>query len=470
MKKNKSQRPLRVLYVSSELTPLAKAGGLADVVGFLPKELAKECHVDIKMVLPKYKNYDIKQFPAEEIIKEIKIPFPNNKVRKLSIWKTNLPDTIVPIYLVDMPDCFTGDNVYNHDVKGFTMQFPYYYLCWVALMFIKIIDWRPDVIHVHDGMVGILPKWLKVNFADDKFFNEIASVFTIHNLQYQPFIKNEHIKYLGLKRKNFRKVKRFLKKDEINIMAEAIDNADIINTVSPTYAKEILTKKYGAGLQRLLKLHKKKFTGILNGMDYQNFDPRTNDDTPVKYWIDNLDKKVENKLILQKKLGLTQTPDLPLICVVSRIAKQKGLDLVEDVLKDLVDAGAQFVILGSGEKKIEKIFIKAEKENPKEIAAEMEFDADLAQTIYAGSDMLLMPSRFEPCGLSQIIAMRFGTIPIVRKTGGLADTVKDGHTGFVFKHYDKNAFLWAIRRAINIYYNQKDYWRKMQVNAMKKDF
>jgi starch synthase len=156
--------------------------------------------------------------------------------------------------------------------------------------------------------------------------------------------------------------------------------------------------------------------------------------------------------------------------VVSRLTAQKGLDLVEDVLKELVDMGAQFVILGSGSEKIEKIFIKAEKDNPKSIEAEMEFDANLAQTIYAGSDMLLMPSRFEPCGLSQIIAMRFGTIPIVRKTGGLADTVRDGYTGFVFKDYDKGAFLWAIRRAVDVYYNQKDYWRKMQIRAMKKDF
>jgi starch synthase len=205
-------------------------------------------------------------------------------------------------------------------------------------------------------------------------------------------------------------------------------------------------------------------------MDYSNFDPRTNGDTPVKYWIDSLDKKVENKLFLQKKFGLTQSPDLPLICVVSRLTEQKGLDLVEDVMKDLVDMGAQFVILGSGVEKIEKIFIKAEKQYPKSIEAEMEFDANLAQTIYAGADMLLMPSRFEPCGLSQIIAMRFGTIPIVRSTGGLADTVKDGHTGFVFRHYDKNAFLWSIRRAVDIFYNQKDYWRKMQINGMKKDF
>ena len=470
MNKIKYKEKLKVLYVVSELSPIAKAGGLGDVTGFLPKELSGEFHIDIKIVIPKYKNIDTQQYPVELIMKDIKIKLPNKRWQKISVWKTFLPETIVPVYLIDAPKFFPGENIYDHVIHGLTKQFPFYYLSRIALEILKVFDWRPDVIHCHDGMIGMIPKWLKILYIGNHFYRDIASVFTIHNLQYQPLINNDQIKYLGLKRRDFKKVQKFLRIDKINIMAEAIENADMINTVSPTYAREVLTKKYGARLSRLLKLYKSKFTGILNGIDYSNFDPRTNPDTPVKYWIDSLDKKVENKLILQKKFGLTQSPDLPLICVVSRLVRQKGLDLIEDVLKDLVDMGAQFVILGSGNEKIEKIFIKAEKQYPKAIEAEMEFDANLAQTIYAGSDMLLMPSRFEPCGLSQIIAMRFGTIPIVRKTGGLADTVRDGYTGFVFKDYDKQAFLWALRRAVDVYYNQKDYWRRMQILAMKKDF
>lgn len=469
MNKIKYKEKLKVLHIASELTPIAKAGGLGDVVGFLPKELAREFHIEIKIVLPKYKNYDAEKFPAELIMKDIIMKGFKDKPIKISVWKTYLPDTIVPIYLVDSNKYFPGNDVYDHVIEGMPKQTAFYFLSKVSLDLLKALDWRPDIIHSHDGMIGLLPRWVRSKNHDD-FFKNIANVFTIHNLRYQPRIDFKLLGRLGFKKKAFKETKEYFKEGKVNIMADALSNADFINTVSPTYAREVLTKKYGAGLQKLLKSQKNIFTGILNGIDYSNFDPRVNEDTPVKYWIDSLDKKVENKLILQKKFGLTQSPDLPLICAVTRISPQKGLDLVEDVLKDLVDMGAQFIILGSGVEKIEKIFIKAEKEYPKSIEAEMKFDANLAQTIYAGSDMLLMPSRFEPCGLSQIIAMRFGTLPIVRKTGGLADTVRDGYTGFVFRHYDKNAFLWVIRRAVDVYYNQKEQWRKMQVRAMKKDF
>ena len=458
MAKEKFKEKLKVLHIASELTPIAKAGGLGDVVGQLPKAIAQEYHIEIKIIIPKYQCIDTDYYKAERIIKDSKILMPNGCWQKMSFWKVFVPGTIIPVYLVDCPKYFQGKEVYDNKVGNLGESFPYFYLSWIALQFLKIIDWQPDVIHDHDGMTGLVSKWLRIKLTND-FYKTISSVLSIHNLKYQPILKQDQVKYVGLKRADFGKVKKILKSKDFNIMAEGIDNADMINTVSPTYAREVLTKKYGAGLHKLLKLHKHNFAGILNGIDYSDFDPRTNPDTPVKYWINTLDKKVENKMILQKKFGLTQSADLPLICVVSRLTPQKGLDLVEDVLKDLVDMGAQFVILGAGSEKIEKIFIKAEKENPKSIEAEMEFDANLAQTIYAGADML-----------SQIIAMRFGTLPIVRKTGGLADTVRDGYTGFVFKHYDKNAFLWAIQRAVDMYYNQKDYWRKMQIRAMKKDF
>lgn len=470
MAKIKYKDRLKVLHITSELTPLAKAGGLADIVGYLPKSMAKEFHMEIRIIMPKYKCIDYDKYPAELIMRDIKIKMPNGYWQKLSVYKTFLPDTIIPIYLIDAPKYFPGEGVYDHKIKDYNSAFPYFYLSKIALELIKCFDWWPDVIHCHDGMMGMTSKWLRTLYRENKLYKNITSILTIHNLNHQPAIGNAEVKYLGLKRRDFKALKKYVKKGKINIMAEAIENSDFINTVSPTYAKEILTKKYGAGLNKLLKHNKTKFTGILNGMDYSNFDPRTNEDTPVKYWIDTLDKKVENKLYLQKKLGLTQSPDLPLICVISRLFKQKGLDLVDDVMDDLVDMGAQFVILGSGAEKIEKMFIKAEKEYPKAVEAEMYFDANFAQTIYAGADMILMPSRFEPCGLSQIIAMRFGTIPIVRQTGGLADTVKDGYTGFVFRHYDKDAFLWAIRRAVDVYYNQKEYWRKMQIRGMKKDY
>jgi len=468
--KNRYKDRIRVLQVTSELTPIAKAGGLGDVVGQLPKELARSYRIELRVIMPLYKMLDLKNLEAVKIISGLRLPGPDGKPVKISVWKTFLPETIIPIYLIEAQEIFVGDNIYNHTSSKHSSSYAFYFLGKIALELIRVMDWQPDVIQCHDGMFGLVSKWLDTIYKKDPFYKKIASLFTIHNLNHQPIISTSNSKFIGLKKMDSRKIRKFLKTKDINVMAEAIETSDFVNTVSPTYAREVMTKRYGAGLSRLLRQNHKKFTGILNGFDYEDFDPRTNPDTPVKYWINNLDKKVENKLFLQEKLGLTQSADLPLICVVSRLTEQKGLDLIDEVLDDIVDMGAQFIILGSGSDKIEKIFVKAEKEHPKEIAAEIGFDANFAQTIYAGSDMLLMPSRFEPCGLSQIIAMRFGTIPIVRETGGLADTVKDGFTGFVFKHYDKNAFLWAIRRAVDIYYNQKDFWRKMQIRAMKKDY
>lgn len=461
---------IKLLFVTSELSPIAKAGGLGDVSGSLPKVLARDYHMEVRIVLPKYRLIDSEKYHPEEIINDIKIRLPNKKLKRISVYKTFLPETIIPVYLVDMPDYFVGDGVYNHGQQGRDRKIPFVYFSRVALELIKSMDWQPDIIHLQDWMVAMVSKWLKSTYSEQGFFKDIATVLTIHNIAPQGKLEYKQAKLVGLKRSELKEPFKFNRKKEINILGEGILNADMVNTVSPTYARELLTKKFGMGLQQLLKFRKKNFTGILNGIDYSTFDPRINPDTPVKYWLDSLDKKVENKLILQKRFGLTQSADLPLICAVTRLTSQKGLDLIDEVLKELIDMGAQFVILGSGKESIEKIFIKAEKKYPESIEAEMKFDANFAQTIYAGADMLLMPSRFEPCGLSQIIAMRFGTIPIVRQTGGLADTVRDGYTGFVFRHYDKNAFLWVLGRAVDVYYNQKEHWRWMQQNAMKKDF
>lgn len=458
-----------MLHITSELTPIAKAGGLADVVGQLPKEMARKFHIEMRIMMPKYKFLDLDKYPATQIIKELKVANPTGGWWKVSVWKTLIPETIIPVYLIENDEVFNGDAIYNHKLTEISNH-PFFFLSKVALELIKVMDWQPNVIHVHDGMMGLVPKWLKTIYKNDPFYQKIASVLTIHNLEFQPWINFDEVKTIGLKRSDFKKLAKFLKLKVANIMAEAIDSADMVNTVSLTYAKEVLTKKYGSGLYRLLRTKKKQFTGILNGVDYLHFDPRTNADVPVKYWINDIDKKTENKLYLQKKLGLTQSADIPLICVISRLTDQKGIGLIEGVLEELVDMGAQFVVLGSGGKIIEKIFVKAEKDHPKEISAQIGFDANFAQTIYAGADMILMPSQFEPCGLSQIIAMRFGTIPIVRDTGGLSDTVKDDVTGFVFNHYDKHAFLWAIRRAVDVYYNQKEHWKNMQIAGMKKDF
>lgn len=469
MKKNQIKEKLRILHVTSELSPIAKAGGLGDVVGSLPKALAKNFDVDIRIMLPLYKVIDCKKWQLDLIMEGIKVKLPNKEQTKINVFKTFIPNTEIPVYLLSLPKYFNGDSIYEHRSNGQDVHIPFIYFSKVAMEIIKAMDWRPDVINVHSWLTCMISKWLRTIYSKDQFFNNIATALTVH-VNSPGEMNFNQAKNLGLKRRDLKCSSKINGRKNISILGEGVLHSDMINTVSPTYAHELLTKKNNSILYKIFRVRKKHLTGILNGIDYSNFDPRTNPDTPIKYWIDTLDKKVENKLFLQKKFGLTQSADLPLICVVSRLTSRKGLELVDDVLKDLVDTGAQFIILGSGNEKIEKIFIKAEKEHPKEIAAEMYFDANFAQTIYAGADVLLMPSQFEPCGLSQIIAMRFGTIPIVRKTGGLADTVRDGKTGFVFKHYTKEDFLSAIRRAVDIYYNQKERWHKMQIEAMKKDF
>lgn len=455
---------LRVLFAASEITPFIKAGGLADVVGSLPKTLAEEYRLDIRIMVPRYPFLKPEDFDSELIVEEIKIKLPNRRSAKLKVYKTFIPETIIPVYFLDMPKDFTGESIYDHSDSAFV------HFSRAVLEVVRAMDWQPDVIHCHDWMTAIIPKWLKTTYKDSKFFSQTATVLTIHNVAFQGKLPFDRARTLGLKRKDVKEPFYQNGNSEINIMGEGILNAEMVNTVSPTYAGELLTKRFGSGMQNLLKTRQSNFTGILNGIDYQYFDPRHNFDTPVKYSRESLYNKTANKLFLQKKLGLTITGDLPLICAVTRLTNQKGLDLIEDVLRELVNMGAQFVILGSGEESIEKIFIKAEKKYPEAVSARMQFDAKFAQTVYAGSDMVLLPSRFEPCGLSQIISMRFGTIPIVRKTGGLADTVRDGYTGFVFNHYDKHAFLWALTRAVDVYYNQKSFWKRMQLRAMSKDF
>lgn len=472
---NKNRKKLKIAHITTELTPLAKAGGLGDIVGYLPKAIAKEYPTEMRIFMARYQTIDFDKYKAKLIIKELKVKMPDDKSwTKISVWKTFLPGTEIPIYLIDFPNFITGqEGIYLKNIGEGYKGAPYFLYVFISKVFLEVIkamDWHPDVVHYHDGFEGMISKWIKTIYKNEPFYRDIATVMTVHNLATQPKGDLKAAKHLGLKKRDFYRVSKITGKKQINLTAEAIDNADMVNTVSPTYAQEVLTKKYGAGLHKLLREHRNKFAGIINGIDYKDFDPRTNKDVPVNYGVTSLDKKVQNKLYLQKKFGLTESADIPLICAVTRLVGQKGLDLIDDVLKELVDMGGQFIILGSGWIDIEKIFIKAEKEYPKAVSAQMKFDANLAQTIYAGADMLLMPSRFEPCGLSQIIAMKFGTIPIVRKTGGLADTVKDGKTGFVFKDYKKEEFLKAIGRAVETYYNDKSHWRHMQIAAMHKDF
>lgn len=462
-------KSLKVAILGVEAAPFAKAGGLGDVVGSLPKALG-DIGIETKVFLPMYQFIKPEEWQLERLITDIQIQLPRGTRVRITVWRGFFPETLSPIYFIDMPRYFTGKEIYNNPKQGRAKSIPFLAFTKAAFETLKALDWQPDVIHCHDWMVAIGCKWLHTIYKDDPFFARTASVITIHNLAHQGIVGWYMTKFLGLTRNDFFVERQYCAFKGINLLASGIESADMINTVSPTYAREIMTPRYGAGLHRLMRNKKKRLFGILNGIDYTVFDPRHDQSLVQHYSWKSLDKKNGNKLELQKRFNLPVSADIPVVAIISRLTGQKGIDLVDDAIPNLMNLGAQFIILGSGSDKIEKIFTKAEKKYPQQVSASLEFDAELAQFVYAGADMLLMPSRFEPMGLSQIIAMRFGTIPIVRKTGGLADTVIDGKTGFVFKHYDANALIWAIRRAVDLWYNHKEVWRAMQKRAMKKDF
>lgn len=463
------KKNLKIAILAAEAAPFAKSGGLGDVIGSLPKALG-EIGVETKVFLPLYKLIKPEEWQLDRLIHDMRISLPRGTTARVSVWRGFLPNTLSPIYFLDMPRYFVGDGVYNHSQSGRNPTIPYLAFTKAVFEVLKALDWKPDVIHSQDWHTAMATKWLHTIYKDDPFFIGTASALTIHNMIFQGKVGWHMTKFLGLKRNDFFVERQFAKFKGINILAAGIEAADMVNTVSPTYAREIMTPRFGAGLHRLMRTKKKRLMGILNGIDYSVFDPMHDESLVKKYGVKTLSKKVENKLELQKRFGLPVSADIPLVAIISRLTPQKGIDLVDDAIPELVDLGAQFIILGSGSDRIEKIFIKAEKKYPEQVSASLDFDAELAQFVYAGSDMLLMPSKFEPMGLSQVIAMRFGTIPIVRKTGGLADTVKDGKTGFVFKHYDAAALIWAIRRAVDVWYNHKAVWQSMQKRAMKKDF
>lgn len=463
------QKSLKAAILAFEAAPYAKAGGLGDVIGSLPKALG-ELGIETKVFIPKFKFIDEQAWGLELLITKMQITLPRGTKIQVSVWRGFFPHTLSPIYFIDMPRYFTGKGIYDHNKIGRNPTIPCLAFTKAAFETMKALDWQPSVIHAHEWQTAMACKWLHTLYKEDPFFVQTASVLTVHNLAMQGNVGWHMTKFMGLTRKDFFVERQYATFKGINLLACGIEAADMLNTVSPTYAQEIQTVRYGCGLHKLMKTKKNRLQGILNGIDYTIFDPASDESLVTRYSYKNLEKKMDNKMELQRRFGLPISPEIPLVCIVSRLTAQKGLSLIDEALPKLMNLGAQFIILGSGSEKIEKIFIQAEKKYPQQVAASLEFDANLAQIVYAGADLLLMPSRFEPMGLSQIIAMRFGTIPIVRKTGGLSDTVQDGKTGFVFKHYDSNALEWAIGRALNIWYKDKKTWREMQIRAMKKDF
>jgi starch synthase len=457
---------VKVLFAVSECGPFAKSGGLADVAGSLPKEL-KNLGTDVRVILPKYGTI------SEDFKKEMK------KVKEFSVsvgWRNQycsieeLDHQGVTFYFVDNEYYFKRDGLYGYYDDG--ERFSYFNRA--VLEALAQLDFFPDVLHCHDWHTAMIPFLLRTEYYKRKGYGLIRTVFTIHNLQFQGIFPKEVLgDLLGLDNQAFhpRQLEFF---GNINFMKGALVAADKITTVSPTYKQEIQTIDYGEKLDGLLKTREEDLIGILNGIDEDFYNPATDPLIYQTFSTKSLRKKAVNKKEIQKLFGLPQNVTAPLMVMVSRLTKQKGLELIKCVLREILQEDVQVIILGTGDYEYEEHLRHAARIYPEKLKVYTGFNEELAHRLYAAADLFLMPSLFEPCGLGQLIAMKYGAIPIVRETGGLNDTVKAWNeftgegNGFSFRHFNAHDMLYTIRRAISFYHNQ-EVWDSIVKQAMKMD-
>ncbi len=461
---------LKILYVTAEMTPFAKTGGLADVAGSLPKALLELGH-DVRVLMPKYRliKGDFKyvtDFPVQ-----IENRTETCIVRKVDInHKVTGKKGSLPVYFADSYKYFDREGIYGHfdDAERFV------FFCKAALKMLPLIDFIPDIIHCNDWHTGPICLLLKERLKNDEFYSEISTVYTVHNLEYQGNFPSYVVNLLNVGYEVFTPEKTEFY-GMFSFMKTGLVYADVITTVSSVYAKEIQTPQYGERLEGLLQKRSADLFGILNGIDYEEFNPETDKSIEHNFGIDSFQDKKINKIALQKEIGL-QESNVPVVGLISRLSGQKGLNFIIDRIDEFMAKDLQFVLLGTGDDYYQDHFRRIAAKYPEKISVHLEFNTKLAQKIYAGSDMFLMPSRFEPCGLGQIISLRYGTIPIVRATGGLAETIIDYNAdtkrgnGFSFSNFSSDEMLDAIDRAITVYKEKPDEWDKLVVRAMKSDF
>ncbi len=460
---------LKVFFVSSEVVPFAKSGGLADVAGTLPFALAAE-GVDVRVCMPLYGCIGENYRKDMRFIKAIEIPLGWRK-QYCGIFEMDYKG--LKMYFIDNEFYFIAQHLYSYIHEDFEK---FAFFSKAALSILPDIDFRPDIIHVNDWQSAAIPVLLNAQFQDNEFYRGIKTVITVHNLLFQGVWDKRALEdVLGLDISYLTSDKLEYKGD-VNMLKGGLVYADAITTVSETYAQEIQTPEYGEGLDGLLRAKSAHLTGIVNGLSYEQYNPATDEGIYKMYNGRNfVSGKAYNKACLQKDLGLAQNPDCMLIGIVSRLTSQKGFDLIAQIIAELAKMDVQVALLGTGDAHFENMFSWYAKNYPDKFAAKISFDNNLAHKIYAGADAFLMPSRFEPCGLSQIIAMKYGCIPIVRETGGLKDTVKAYNeytgegTGFSFAPYDSHDLLKIINYAADTFKSKKA-WQHIIRQAMKADF
>lgn len=467
---------MKIAFAASEVFPFAKTGGLADVAGALPKDIALSGH-EIKVFMPKYNFVDEDKYNLKYCWEIGEIPIKVNGIlRFIHLHQANLPDSDVEINFIDCPHYFFRGQVYTNDPD----EGERFILFSEGMIEVLLrLKWSPDIIHCNDWQTGMLPLFVKYKYSRESLFNNTKFLFTIHNIGYQGIFPIETLTFEDINKELFYPGGPVEMFGNINFMKAGIVLSEIINTVSPTYAKEILTPEYGAGLENVLKTRAKDLYGILNGVDYNTWDPANDKLIPFRYNPQYLSGKIKNKTFLLEHFHLEYDQDVPLIAIISRLVSQKGFDIVADSINLLMKLNAQWIIIGSGEDKFEQLFNSLSHNFRDRVAVYIGYNNELAHIAEAAADIFLMPSLYEPCGLNQIYSLKYGTVPVVRKTGGLNDTVLDWHeskstgeesgTGFSFEDYSGFSLYKALNRAIDTY-RDTITWRKIQKNGMLKNY
>ena len=457
---------MKVLFAASECVPFVKTGGLADVVGALPKRL-RDLGVDVRVMLPMYSAIEPKW---REKMEHVLFFYVNLGWRRQYVGIEKLVYEGITFYFIDNEQYFGRNYIYGY---GADEGERFAYFCRAVLESLPLIDFVPDVIHCNDWQTGLIPPMLDIQYRKLEQYKNVKTVFTIHNLKYQGLFQIDDIEEMVSLGELAYTADSLEFYGMCSFIKGGIVFADHITTVSPTYAQEIQTAYYGERLDGLLRARADSLTGILNGIDTVEYDPETDKAIAVNYTADTFEKKAGDKIALQRQLGLQENADAPIIAMVTRLNSQKGLDLVERVLAEIMSTGAQMVVLGMGESKYEDLFNWAQWKYAGQLSATFQMNHELSHRIYAGADMYLMPSMFEPCGLSQLISLRYGTLPIVRETGGLRDTVLSYNeytgegNGFSFLNYNAHDMLHVIERAVSIYHEKKDVWNMLARRAMQ---
>jgi starch synthase len=464
---------MKIAFAASECAPFAKTGGLADVVGALPKYL-HDLGCDVKVFLPKYNTIDESKYDlhyeygiGEMAVRVAGVPWP------VHVASAVLPGTDVPVYFIDCPHFFHRGRIYTND---FDEDGRFVLFTKAVIETCQRLRWAPDVVHCNDWQTGLLPLLLKDNYSWDRLFDETAVLYSIHNIGYQGLFGKSVLDIAEIRPDRFAALEMH---GGVSFMKAGILFSEIISTVSDTYAHEILTAEYGSGMEGYLWMRRDDLHGVLNGIDVDVWNPETDPHLPYHYSKDNLDGKYLNKKFLLEKVGMQYNPNRPLIGMVSRLVAQKGLDLIAEAINGLMDLDAQWVVLGSGEERYERLFTAMHHTLPHKVWTYIGFNNELAHLIEAASDIFLMPSHYEPCGLNQMYSLRYGTLPVVRKTGGLADTVHDWHEFQSFGNSDGNGFSFndaagyalqdAVWRAVTMYATNKRTWHQMMMNGMNAD-